>query len=118
MCDFTMLPCELLHKMLLPMEYDDIISFSITNKINNIVCRDNVFWMTKLDYEFEHEEQTMKPSYYVLNYRHPDTGWINIYKRWKNSNIKSKTQIKNMHNDIIFWTFDIYRTYITNKQYM
>ena len=96
------LPLELLYQILLPVSYNDIVSYCRTSVRSKIICNDTRFWMQKLDQDYAHlSDDHMKPSDYVRLYG--DTEGIDIYKRWEVTYKNVENMVKYGYNDNIMW---------------
>lgn len=118
MSNITDLPLELTYDILLYESYDDIMKYCLVNKAASEICHDTIFWMKKLDYEYQ--DLGFKPSIYITKYKHPDMKGTDIYRRWKSvklsSNIEDK--IRNEYNDMVFWIMDHYDAYLAGALYV
>ena len=108
------LPPEVMYQFLVPLSYEDTISYCSINRAANSICQDTWFWIQKLDYKLQYPSGH-KPSYYIMNHEHPDDKGIDIYKRWMRENLGSGLydKIKSKYNDMVFWMIDRYHKYIT-----
>lgn len=78
-CDI--IPPELIYDILLKLSYNDIMSY-IQSSIKIMRICDTVFWMNKLDYDFEScGRDILIPSLYVKKYHEIGSG-KNTYRRW------------------------------------
>lgn len=75
-------PLEIIYKILLELDYIDIISYCSVNREAHNIGYDDIFWMIKLNHDFMILDQDRIPSEYVKRYPHTDIGGKDIYKRW------------------------------------
>lgn len=103
------LPAEIIYQILLPLSYEDTVSYCSVSKSAYIICNDSWFWIRKVDYELQYENCN-KPSDYIM--RHGHENGIDIYRRWTHRE-GFYDEITNKHNDIVFWMMDRYPQYMT-----
>ena len=107
------LPPEILRQIIMSMSYDDIMSYCATSTLANTLCKDDLFWLVKLDHELQIVNKNgtiFRPSDVIRKYEHPDINGLDIYKRWNTYNIginkvgfNVKFCIEHKYNDIAVW---------------
>lgn len=80
------LPDEIMADIMLQLPYTSLVDVCQTDKRLQRICKDNIFWMNKLDYDFMRMSSDMKPlipSIYVKMFPNTDGSWRKTYERWK-----------------------------------
>lgn len=94
------LPIEIIYDTLIRTNENDIMNYCATTHEAHIICADPIFWLRKLDYDFD-KGISLKPSYYAQRYNH-DTDRHVTYTRWKTYN--GDHPVSNI--DIIMYNID------------
>lgn len=97
----SLLPAEIIHLILLDIEYTDILNYCHIDKETQFICDNTLFWKYKLNYDFA-QNIGGSPSNYVTKYLLLDTEWCNTYMRWRDFNIDEYTNL-----DLIIYNMDI-----------
>jgi len=69
---FDLLPKDMLFKLVLELDYPDLISFCNNPRVNQLVCKQNDIWLAKLQEDFGDDYQMLKPNFqdnYELLYK-------------------------------------------------
>ena len=106
MTHINSLPLEILHKILLSLPGQDIISFSATSMSARVIYNDRWFWIQKIDNDYG--TQDTYPSDYIGKYGHVDSKGINIYMRWS-AKTRYDDILRNGYNDMIIWRIEKYK---------
>ena len=116
----TDLPYEIIYKTLSLLSYTDIMSYCRTSRTAASICNDAGFWMDRLDHELQYinaEARVIKPSSYIIKYKHVDERPTNMYVRWMttlNMDVRFYTMIKEGYNDMVIWMLE--KTQLTNSE--
>lgn len=85
------LPYDVLERILLDMDSRDIESFCLVNKEVLNICRDNLFWILKLNHDFE--VGSMKPSEYMKLFEPSYLSGRSSYYNFKNNVVQGTHQL-------------------------
>ena len=81
MATLQTLPPEIVYDTLVRASEADIMNYCATSVDAHIICTDPIFWLRKLDYDFD-IGNSLKPSYYAQRYNTDKDRHV-TYTRWK-----------------------------------
>lgn len=106
-------PYKINHQELLTLSYNEIASYCDINNISEIVCEDDSFWIEKLNHDM-HTGSGRRPSDYVIQYQHPDTRGLDIYKRWMEQNMNDPNNVNYIISNLLSLRFGSGQTPMTD----
>lgn len=109
MASLQSLPPEIIYQMLSNMQESDIMKYCATHVEAMKICNDTVFWLNKLNQDFNTDTKFIASDYAIRYY--PNESGHSIYKRWNQymDNMKlfhDNPNMIRMNVDIIIFNLD------------